>query len=290
MLGTRKIGGLLERLGFTFWPDYSFSKATFNKQKGDLTEYKRRHRSKTELAAKKKDRGASLGIKVDKEISATVDMYKKKQNMSMQSFFNKSELHKDTSLTVSEKATITGLKKQTAMFWCYCFEQKLVPFQSQYILHYNLQHPLDAVAHPADVLCVDSKQHIWIIEVKTGYDGYLTNCTKHRMRQPFENKTDCKLHQHQIQVAAQEYMLKNNQPTWTIGGALVLHLPSEAAKATPYMLEDWARVPHFLSLLSAEQKQTAPTISTPSETKDESSASDEGSDEEDTSTKRQKLG
>ena len=245
MRGSTRLSGLLELMKARFYPHYSFTKATFNRVRSE-TEHAERSRNRSATASGQRRRGFDTGIKLDKEITATVDMTLLDSKLNPVIFYNTAARAADTHASTGVKQTCADLMQQTRRFWHTCQVRRLKPYATQFIVSSG------SVAHALDVLARDEDGNTWIIEVKSGYEGYMSACTKQRMRFPLHAHTDSKENQHQLQLAAQRKMFTQQHPTVIIGGCMVLHL--HARGVTEYALKPWAAgVKDWVALLRDDE-------------------------------------
>lgn len=229
--GEKRLKGLLPALQRRFYPHYSFTQAKYNRGLQNESEYAQRKQRRSEVAtdsqgAAKRKRGFATGIKIDKEIVATVRMFKKNPAWDCAVFFNREARERTgDGMSPEDRVTCSTLTLQTQRFWERCRSKALLPYATQKPLEYT---QLD-IAHPLDVLCLDADGGIWIVEVKTGYEGYLDACTDKRMEAPLHNQTDSAANQHQVQLAVQRELFIKTYPKKTLAGEFILHLTESAA-------------------------------------------------------------
>jgi hypothetical protein len=239
--------GLLPEIHTRFCPSYDFTKATHNRDPRTETEYQERRRKKAN--AKTQLRGFNTGIKLDKEISRTVEIFVKHPHLSLAVFYSK-KVRDATNMPLDDRQFCDRLMGHTKRFWHHCNSRGLLPYETQTVLLFK---HID-IAHPLDVLCLDAAGGTWIIEVKSGYDGYLDACTENHMRPPLQNQTDSKANQHQIQLAAQRELFIKNMPNRQLAGCFILHLSESTAKEYP--LKEWAKRIEDWETLLAENRTT----------------------------------
>lgn len=245
--GDRKLMGLLQLAAQRFYPEYDFTKATFNRAPRDQTEYKERKEKKAEVTSNKRLKGFNTGIQLDKQLTQTVEILRNHPDLDFAVFYNKAVRDQCNLLEPDERVICDNLLRQTKKFWSHCQRVKLFPYETQRVL----QFPNLDVAHALDVICIDSNGRDWIIEVKSGYDGYLQACTKHHMRAPLDRLTDSKVNQFQIQLAIQVELWRLNNPGTPLGGYFVLHIPEEGDHCNVY------RVGAFLEAITDWQSLLA---------------------------------
>ena len=81
--GDTRLRGLLELAQTRFYPKYDFTRATCNRPQTSETEYRQRQRTRTALDADgSRSRGFNVGIRVDKQIIATVAILAKHPSLA----------------------------------------------------------------------------------------------------------------------------------------------------------------------------------------------------------------
>jgi hypothetical protein len=277
--GTKKLFGLLDQLQRRFWPKYVFTSAIYNRPPMAETEYRMRQRRKRETREQRRQRGATVGVKLDKEIIETVEALRENPTLDCAVFFN-TAVRERTTMPTHVRQLAIRLMKQTKHFWHFCREKELTPYGAQVCVSHG------STGHAFDVLCNDKQGDTWIVEVKTGFDNYLTACTKHRMIEPLQNQTDCYANQHQVQLAAQRELFMINFPGVKLGGCFILHFP-ENCLPKMYPLKAWAmQIPSYMALIGEVTPSLAPAAAAAAGEKRKRVETEE--EEEESLNKRQK--
>lgn len=249
--GKQRIPGLLPLLAARFYPRYSYTKATLNKEESDQTEYQQRQ------AKKKQHRravGVDIGIALDRQISRTVSVFKHFPDADIHIFTSR-KLLDAAPLPQWAKDECKNLIPQTFAFWQAMEALKLRPVDSQVAV--AAEHEGRHYATAVDVLCVDRNGEHVLVECKSGFTGYYTRCTGY-MASPLHLHTDSLANQHQLQLAATTQMFKNTFPDKVVSKSVIIHV--EGTKVSCYNLKPWAAsVQSWAALLfekQAEVKQT----------------------------------
>ncbi len=242
-IGETVLPGLLKLIQKRFFPTYSYTKAKHNvdRSSGD-TEYKRRQEKKKKH---KRAIGVDLGMALDKHITQTVEILHRYPEAPLRIFYD-SACTKLAPLPKEDKATIGATLIQTRAFWKAMDALQLRPIATQVpVMHsYKGHHYATAV----DVVCMNKQGDHILIECKSGFTGYYTNCTKNMMCAPLDQLTDCLANQHQIQLAATKEMYQQTFPDHLIGECIIIHI--EGSKVSSYPLKQWTqRVPSWAKLI-----------------------------------------
>lgn len=235
--GQASIPGLLGLLQARFYSHYSYTAAKYNLGESNQTEYQRRQAKKKITKVDSRAKGQATGVRLDKEITKTVDVYLQFQQLGTVTFADKKALKKAV-LPPWAKEDCTKLLPQTYAFWEAITALKLRPVNTQVIVEDNYRG-LHHYATAVDVVCIDKHGEYTIIEVKCGFTGYYKRCTKHVMSAPLNGLTDSLKNQHQLQLAANVQMYKKKYPDRTVSRALILHI--EGTQVSQYSLKPWAK-------------------------------------------------
>ncbi len=231
-IGSVVIPGLLKLLQARFFPKYSYTKAKHNINHNGDTEYKRRQEKKKKSA---RAIGVDLGMALDRHVTATVDILQRFPEAPFSVFYDM-KVTKLSPLPAADKNTIQGTLPQTRAFWKAMEALKLRPVDTQVpVMHTHNGH---RYATAVDVVCMNQMGEHVLIENKSGFTGYYTNCTKHMMLAPLDALTDSLANQHQMQLAATREMYQKQFPEHTLGPCLIMHI--EGKKVSTYPLKQWA--------------------------------------------------
>jgi hypothetical protein len=236
--GEQRIAGLLPQLKLRFFPHYSYTRAVFNRQESDGTEYQQRKRSRLPSRGRQ---GFDMGIKLEKEVGACIDLLHAYPLAPMRCLWDPSFLLQ-SSLPASAKDKLSRMMKETRAFWKEMHRRRLRPIEAQV--------PVDVpgIATAVDVVCVDQMDRIVLIELKCGFKGYYFCCTDQRMKQPLHKRIDSLANQHQIQLAATRELYRATFPERTLGECMVLRV--EGSKVHCYPLKKWAAdIPSWAQLI-----------------------------------------
>lgn len=232
--GEKRISGLLPLILQRFYPTYSFTKATFNRPMTDETEYQQRKRKR--MNPNRRKTGLDMGMKLDGEITKTVNHLNRFPNIPLQAFWNHKAMQRETRAPQWIKDECADLMEQTRAFWKEMQERKLTPIDSQVVV--SKMHKGREIASAVDVMALDPTGGIIIIEVKCGFTGYYTACTKRRMNAPLQARTDCLANQHQIQLAATLELFRATFPDLKVKQSMIMHI--EKSKVSCSALKPWA--------------------------------------------------
>jgi hypothetical protein len=242
-IGGTVLPGLLKLLQRRFYPHYSYTAAKHNvdRSSGD-TEYKRRQEKKKKH---KRAIGVDLGMALDKHITQTVDILRRHPEAPLCIFYDMAST-KVAPLSKEDKSTITATLVQTRAFWKAMDSLRLRPLATQVpVMH---SHKGFRYATAVDVVCMNKQGEHILVECKSGFTGYYTNCTRNMMSAPLDQLTDSLANQHQIQLSATKEMYQNTFPEHHIGDCLIIHI--EGSKVSAYPLKPWThRVQSWAKLL-----------------------------------------
>jgi len=233
MRGTQRVPGLLPLLAERFYPNYSYTKAKFNRDHGDVTEYQRRQAKK-----KKHSRaiGVDIGMLLDKQLGATVEVLKNFPNAPLRTFWDV-EFLSTALLPPWAKQAIKNVLPQTRAFWKALDALKLRPIDTQVAVEHS--HKGRHYATAVDVVCINKAGEHILVECKSGFTGYYKCCTAKMMRAPLQCHTDSLANQHQLQLAATKEMYERTFPEHVVGECIILHV--EGTKVSRYSLQPWAK-------------------------------------------------
>ncbi len=233
-VGDTVLPGLLKLVQRRFYPTYSYTKAKHNvdRSTGD-TEYKRRQEKKKKH---KRAIGVDLGMALDKHITQTVEILQRLPEAPLRIFYDMACM-KVAPLSNQNKATIGATLIQTRAFWKAMDTLKLRPVATQVPVMHSYKGQRYATA--VDVVCMNKQGDHILVECKSGFTGYYTNCTKNMMCAPLDALTDCLANQHQIQLAATKEMYQKTFPDQTLGECLIIHI--EGSKVSCYPLKQWTQ-------------------------------------------------
>ena len=240
--GDQRVPGLLPLLAARFYPHYSYTKAKFNRQHSDVTEYQQRQAKKKKHA---RAIGVDIGMLLDKQISATVDVFKHFPNAPLRTFWDR-EFLRAALLPPWAKQVCKDVMPQTRAFWKALDALKLRPVDTQVAVEH--QHKGRHYATAVDVVCINKAGEYILVECKSGFTGYYKCCTAKMMSAPLQCQTDSLANQHQIQLAATKEMYQRTFPDRVVGECVILHV--EGTKVSRYSLKPWAtRVRSWAELL-----------------------------------------
>ncbi len=242
-IGGTILPGLLKLIQNRFYPTYSYTKAKHNVDRSTgETEYKRRQEKKKKH---KRAVGVDIGIALDKHITKTVEILQRFPEAPLSIFYDMA-CTRLSPLPQEDKETIKATLVQTRAFWKAMDALKLKPLATQVPVMHSYKGRRYATA--VDVVCINKLGEHILIECKSGFTGYYSNCTKNMMSAPLDALTDCLANQHQIQLAATREMYKHSFPDHVIGECLIIHI--EGSKVSSYPLKPWTmRVQSWASLL-----------------------------------------
>lgn len=243
--GQQRISGLLPLLAKRFYPNYSYTKAIFNRPQSDETEYQQRQRKKQ---SRTRATGIDMGMLVDREIAKTVDILTRVQDLPMSAFFSPKSV-KEANMPTWAKDMCKHMLIQTRAFWKEMDRLQIRPIQAQL----PVGAEADRYATAVDVVCRNEVGEIIIIEVKCGFTGYYSCCTNKHMKAPLQRQTDSLANQHQIQLAATVELYKHAHPEEIINTCFILHIQEN--KVSCYPLKPWAKnIPSWSELLFVNPK------------------------------------
>jgi hypothetical protein len=227
MEGDKTIPGLLPLVADRFFPKYSFTAATFNKDTSGETEHKRRKRVRGQDRRKV---GVNAGIRLDKEIALKIRL------TTTPAPPDSDVQHRLQRLSAPTKAFFEALRKL-----------KLKPIRAQVPVKRTSKNG-KAYATGVDVVCKNAHGQYVLVECKSGFTGYYRNCTQYRMKAPLQAFTDCQANQHQIQLAATREAYRETFPSHDLAPPIILHV--EGTKVTLHALKQWAdAIPSWAALL-----------------------------------------
>lgn len=245
--GDQRISGLIPLLTKRFYPHYSFTKATLNKEDSETTEYRQRQEKK------KKHRraiGVDIGLALDRQITRTVKIFNLFPNASVHTFTSRALLQ-ESGMPQWAKEECKNLLPQTYSFWKAMEALKLRPVETQ--LAVEACHKGRYYATAVDVVCIDKNGDYVLVECKSGFTGYYTRCTEKYMKAPLQQRTDSLANQHQLQLAATREMFEFTYPEKRVASSIILHF--EGAKVSCYNLKPWAQeVKSWANLLFSATK------------------------------------
>lgn len=241
MQGEQRLPGLLPILQERFYPHYTFTKATFNRDLGsDETEHKQRKRCRANIS---RSRGQRTGVTVDKQMVKTVEILNRIPDLPVQCFWNPKALQKASvscGLAAADKEELNKLIPQTKQIWKRLQRMELTPIGAQVIIwRCNPRNERYKYVHAADLECLDKSGRVVLVEIKCGFKHYLNACTAKRMREPFTHRNNSVSNHHQLQLANQIDMYRHSYPERAMGDSFILYV--ERDNTTVAYLQSWAR-------------------------------------------------
>ena len=136
---------------------------------------------------------------------------------------------------------------QTKAFWQAIEKLKLKPVRTQVVV--AAECASGPIAHAIDVVCINSKGDYTLLEIKSGFTGYLKNCTGF-MQKPLQQLTDCPENQHQLQLCASKEMYENTFPDHNLTTSILLQIEGDKVTMTKEAkwtasVKSWMKIINF---------------------------------------------
>jgi hypothetical protein len=234
----KPLTGLLSLLSLTFYPTYTWERATLgpSMQDGKMPPTETRF-------AKRGNKGIERGTLVDREVSEMVRLMRKYSLEANHWFFiDKTQLPDNvqkSSVALHEIIDFKlGMHDYTKNLLKYLIKYELEPEDSQVVV----MHEALRIGTAVDLLCFKKKTPTKkvIIEIKCGFSNYYDKHTTYMMNEPFSHLNDSPHWQHQLQVAFTRllYCMTYNKREKDVSAAVVRlyyngHKKENAVKVFP---------------------------------------------------------
>lgn len=171
--------------------------------------------------ARRSKNGLYHGKAVDKQITMTVDLFRKHQ--LPKEFFTNPLIRKPYTKEIKNKCR--RLHIDTVTWWKIMIKLNWTPIQTQV----PVAHQRVPIATAVDVVAKDVNGKIIIIENKTGQTNYLFHHTGLYMKSPLKKLTDCVHHQHILQLLGTKKMYERTYPNQEIKRAVIIYVNKSGA-------------------------------------------------------------
>lgn len=122
----------------------------------------------------------------------------------------------------------------TRKIWSMMFKYGLTPIGTQV----GVGSLTLGVATSVDLVCLDRDKKYVLIEIKSGYETGYEDATEHTMNHPFQHRSDCEFHQHQLQLAGTRMLYQLTFPHHTLGTCRLWRVHTRGIDSHPLM--NWA--------------------------------------------------
>lgn len=208
--------GITFQMPLLFFPTYRYDRATFGPTDTDIKGGKSRY-----------DRGKKFGTKIDNQM-ATVVKFMDQYRITIPKLLSELKWFKNkTAENVKRKAKGKKMKRDKLDELKKAIKKlKLFKYTKRF-LTWMMNHNLHPVYSQLPVVCADGNMataidivavhtitnEIWLIELKTNYNGTYHLHTNNRMLPPFESLSDSPCNQHIVQALIGISLFKATYPT-----------------------------------------------------------------------------
>jgi len=198
----RVVPGLMSQLARLYWPHYTYEKAVH----GPLDKSEK----KPCIA---RERGQAFGKRIDEEVGRAIGILNRRKFgvarfLACFGFKNrrKAKADPDARAVVQEMTGGKTIHRYTKAVLQFLYDHGLHPVMSQLpvlCMDGNAATAIDIIAVERARKDGGGRRRLWVLELKTGFDGVYDRHTNHRMSsRPFDTEWDSVRTQHQAQVLA----------------------------------------------------------------------------------------
>lgn len=256
--------GLLDLLQSTFYPHWTYEKASTLTTIPLVSSSSTHKKRPIKVLRSAQWKGLRRGTRVDKELTQITQLCNQYHHLRLSHFL---QPVKKKSLSLIEEKSIHGqldasdqkiflklrrsMHMHTRILIRTLYDLSLIPIASQFPVGLLSLY----VGTSVDLICINPnhrEQGVYILEIKSGYETYYEAHSGYMLKSPFQQKSDCPHHQHQLQLAMTTWLYRaemyRQKGTWPkIAGAYVIQVRNNEDRPLIWPNESWIDI-HSLDI------------------------------------------